>query len=58
MSYRDFISILKDSLETLYSGSVQYVSPRIKKYACCSVNDQIFSSNFNSTDRGSIVYFN
>ena len=52
---RDFLSILKDSLEALYGDCVQYVSPRINMYARCSVNGQVFSSNFNSTDRGSIV---
>ena len=52
---RDFLIVLKDSLEALYGDRVQYVSPRINKYARCSVNGQVFSSNFNSTDRGSIV---
>ncbi len=33
----------------------EYLRPRITKYGRCSVNGQIFSSNFNSTDRGSIV---
>ena len=52
---REFVSILKDSLEALCGDCVHYVSPRINKYARCSVNGQILSSNFNSTDRGSIV---
>ena len=52
---RDFLIVLKDSLEALYGDRIQYVSPRINKYARCSVNGQIFSSNFNSTDSGSTV---
>ena len=52
---REFLSELKDSLEAPYGDCVQYVSPRINKYARCSVNGQVFSSNFTSTDRGSIV---
>ena len=52
---REFLNVLKDSLQALYGDCVQYVSPRINKYARCSVNGQVFLSNFNSTDRGSIV---
>lgn len=54
---REFLIVLKDTLKVLYHDDcVQYVSPRINKYyARCSVNGQIFSSNLNSTDRGSIV---
>ena len=52
---REFLQAIKDALEALYGDCVQYVSPRINKYARYSVNGQVFSSNFNSTDRGSIV---
>ena len=36
-----------------YDGDV-YVKHQIDKYGWCSVNGQTFSSDFNSTDRGSI----
>lgn len=49
---REFLSVLKETIDMLYASNV---SPRINKYGRCSVNGQTFSSNFNSTDRGSIV---
>ena len=32
-----------------------YVNPRIDKFGRCTVNGQTYSSDFNSTDRGSVV---
>ena len=32
-----------------------YINPRIDKFRCCTVNGQTYSSDFNSTDRGSVV---
>ena len=29
--------------------------PRMNKFGCCVINDHMYSSEFNSTDRGSIV---
>lgn len=42
-------------LEDLYGSDLEYVQPRINKYGRCSVNGQTFSSEFNSSDRGSLV---
>jgi len=32
-----------------------YINPRIDKFGRCTVNGQTYSSDFNSTDRGSVV---
>ena len=32
-----------------------YANPRIDKFGRCTVNGQTYSSDFNSTDRGSVV---
>ena len=42
-------------LEELYGSKLEYVKPRLHKFGRCEVNGQNFSSDFNSTDRGSIV---
>lgn len=39
----------------LYENNLDYIQPRINKFGRCEVNGQKFSSDFNSTDRGSIV---
>ena len=46
---------LKCFFKELYGTEFQYVKPRIDKYGRCRVNGQNFSSDFNSTDRGSLV---
>ena len=51
-------SLLKELstfFEDLYGGDLEYIRPRINKYGRCQVNGQKFSSDLNSTDRGSIV---
>lgn len=50
-----FLSELKEFFQGLYGSSFEFVRPRINKYGRCSVNGQNFSSDFNSTDRSSIV---
>ena len=44
-------SELSTFFEDLYGRDFDYLRPRITKYGQCSVNGQIFSSDFNSTDR-------
>ena len=39
----------------LYDEDLEYINPRIDKYGRCEFNGQKFSSDFNSTDRGSVV---
>ena len=39
----------------LYGDQVDFVKPRMAMYGRCRVNGMMFSSEFNSTDRGSIV---
>ena len=39
----------------LYGSRLEYIKPRVNKYGRCAVNGMKFSSDFNSTDRGSIV---
>lgn len=50
-----FLRELQSFFEGLYGGDLKYVRPRITKYGRCFVNGQKFSSDFNSTDRGSVV---
>lgn len=50
-----FLSELKSFFIGLYGNDFDYVLPKICKYGRCKVNGQTLSSNFNSTDRGSIV---
>ena len=50
-----FLNQLKEFLQTLYGSSLKFVPPRINKFARCLVNGQIFSSDYNYTDRGSVV---
>ena len=50
-----FHSEICSFLEKLYGSDIEYVQPRVNKYGCCIVNGLQFSSEFNSTDRGSIV---
>ena len=46
---------MRSFFEDLYGNGLDYLVPRIDKYGRCEVNGQSFSSDFNSTDRGSIV---
>ena len=46
---------IRSFFEDLYGSDVDHVHPRITKFGRCEVNGQHFSSDFNSTDRGSIV---
>ncbi|SMN01272.1 hypothetical protein SPONN_2357 [uncultured Candidatus Thioglobus sp.] len=50
-----FYKELASFFDGLYGDSLHYVQPRIRKYGRCCVNGQYFSSNFNSTERGSVV---
>ena len=50
-----FHSEICSFLEKLYGSDIEYVQPRVNKYGRCIVNGLQFSSEFNSTDRGSIV---
>ena len=50
-----FLSQLQDFLQSLHGPVLKFVSPRINKFARCQVNGQIFSSDYNYTDRGSTV---
>ena len=50
----DFYQQIVEFCNNTYDGDV-YVKHQIDKYGRCSVNGQTFSSDFNSTDRGSIV---
>ena len=50
-----FLGELLTFFDGLYGNKCEYVQPRITKYGRCTVNGQTFSSDFNSTDRGSIV---
>ena len=50
----DFYQQIVQFCNNTYDGDV-YVKHQIDKYGRCSVNGQTFSSDFNSTDRGSIV---
>ncbi len=50
-----FLGELCTFFNDLYGNDCEYVQPRINKYGRCIVNGQKFSSDFNSTDRGSIV---
>ena len=38
-----------------YEGVNVYINPRIDKFGHCTVNGQTYSSDFNYTDRGSVV---
>ncbi|KAL5486830.1 hypothetical protein EMCRGX_G019363 [Ephydatia muelleri] len=38
-----------------YEDANVYINPRIDKFGRCTVNGQTYSSDFNSTDRGSVV---
>lgn len=46
---------LKSFFQDMYGNEFTYVPQRVNKYGRCTVNGQTFSSDFNSTDRGSIV---
>lgn len=46
---------IRTFFEGLYGNDLEYIQPRIHKYGRCMVNGQHFSSDFNSTDRGSVV---
>ena len=50
----DFYQQIVEFCNNRYDGDV-YVKHQIDTYGQCSVNGQTFSSDFNSTDRGSIV---
>ena len=50
-----FLKELKTFFQDLYGNDLNYVPPRITKYARCTVNGQTYSSKYNSIDRGSIV---
>lgn len=50
-----FLNEISSFLESLYGNDVNYIIPRISKYGRCEVNGIKFSSEFNSTERGSIV---
>lgn len=54
-AYPEFLKDLHTFFEDVYGNSVNYISPRISKYGRCWVNGQKFSSEFNSTERGSVV---
>jgi hypothetical protein len=41
--------------DLVYGVDLDYIDPRICKFGRCEVNGQKFSSDFNSTDRGSVV---
>ena len=49
------LSEMRYFFEDLYGQDLEYINPRIDKYGRCEVNGQKFSSDLNSTDRGSIV---
>ena len=49
------MSELRAFFASLYGSDLEYIQPRIDQYGRCVVNGVIFSSDFNSTDRGSIV---
>lgn len=51
----EMLAKLHSFFEDLFPNDVEYVQPRIDKFGWCNVNGQHFSSDFNSTDRGSIV---
>lgn len=51
----DFMSELRQFFQQMYGSDLDYVRPRIDMFGRCEVNGQNFSSDFNSTDRGSIV---
>ena len=46
---------LRRFFEDLYGSHLDYIQPRLHKYGRCSVNGQNFSSDFNSSDRSSVV---
>ena len=46
---------LSSFFEDLFGSDLTYIQPRYNKDGRCVVNGQRFSSDFNSTDRGSIV---
>ena len=48
--YEELVQFCKN----IYDTDI-YVHPRMDKFGRCVVSDQIYSSEFNSTDRGSIV---
>lgn len=50
-----FMTELKTFFDGLYGLDLDYIRPRIDKYGRCTVNGINFSSDFNSTDRGSII---
>lgn len=49
------LSELQQFFQDLYGSSLECILPRIDKFGRCEVNGMKFSSNFNSTDRASIV---
>lgn len=51
----NFLSELRSFFEDLYGTDLSYVHPRINKFGRCLVNGITFSSDYNSTDRGSVV---
>ncbi len=49
-------STFKTELRAFFNGSdITYIRPRIDKFGRCIVNGINYSSDFNSTDRGSVV---
>ena len=52
---QSFLHELKAFFEDLYGNDLEHIHPRISKYGRCLVNGQNFSSDFNTTDRGSVV---
>lgn len=51
----EFLGELQAFFDGLYGDDLEYIQPRIHKFGRCSVNGITFSSDFNSTDRGSVV---
>ena len=50
-----FLNELQAFFQGIYGCRIEYIQPRINKFGRCVVNGQSFSSDFNSTDRGSVV---
>lgn len=50
-----FLGEMHAFFSNLYGSDCEYIQPRISKFGRCQVNGETFSSDFNSTDRSSIV---
>ena len=51
----NLLTEIRGFFDDLYGAKLEFISPRIDKFGRCEVNGQKFSSDFNSTDRGSVV---